>query len=139
MRSFYKSSTHFGVARIVSFWKDVFSTLSEISGIQIEPDPLTALFGVSSPTLQLSKARKDVIAFITLLARWLILFCWKSSDPPSHAYWIKEALCCMKLENIRHRLKGLTIKFSTDWAPFISLQFQNDVMMYTCICVYVCM
>lgn len=39
---------------LVGFWKDIFNTLSELSGTEIEPDPFTALFGVSLPTTQLT-------------------------------------------------------------------------------------
>lgn len=83
---------------LVSFWKDVFSTLSEISSIKIEPDPLTALFGVSSPMLQLSKIKEGVIVFIMLLAKQSILFQWKCSTLPSHTYWIKKVLNWKKID-----------------------------------------
>jgi hypothetical protein len=56
---------------LVGFWKDIFNTFSELSGTQIEPDPFIALFGVSLPTIQLTKKNKDVIAFVPSLARQL--------------------------------------------------------------------
>lgn len=105
---------------LIGFWKDIFDTLSEICHTQVEPDPLTALFGVSSPTIQLTNMNKGVIAFVTLLARRLILLRWKSSVPPSHALWIKSILNCIKLEKIRHTLRGSLNKFYTMWAPFFS-------------------
>lgn len=102
------------------FWKDIFSTLSEVCDTQIKPDPFIALFGVPSPTLQLTNINKDFIAFVTLLARRLVLLSWKSSVPPSHALWIKSVLNCIKLEKIRHTLKGSLNKFCAMWTPFFS-------------------
>lgn len=43
------------------------------------------LFVISSVVLHLTKMNKDVIAFVTLLARQSILFRWISPAPPSHA------------------------------------------------------
>lgn len=114
-------STCFGVAHhLLTFGKIFFNTISEIIGTRVEPNYLTALFGVSPPTLQLTKTKKDVTAFVTLLARRLILLQWKSSAPPSHALWIQAVLNCIKLEKIRYTLKGYINKFFVTWTPFFS-------------------
>ena len=65
-----------------TFWKAIFATLTELTGTLIEPNAVTALFGISQ--LPLSRAQADLIAFVTLLARRLILMRWKSPTPPSH-------------------------------------------------------
>jgi hypothetical protein len=56
-----KNSSPLGDARAI-----LEVPIQELSGTQIKPDPLFALFGVSLPTLQLTKMNKDVIAFVTL-------------------------------------------------------------------------
>lgn len=58
------------------------------------------------------------IAFVTLLARRLILLKWKSRTPPSHIHWIRDVLNFAKLEKIRHLLRGSQAKFSKTWDPF---------------------
>lgn len=45
-----------------NFWTSVFQTISETLGHQIEPDPLTAIFGIA-PHLDLPKAKLSVLAF----------------------------------------------------------------------------
>ena len=104
----------------VGFWKDIFNTLSELSSTQIEPDPFIALFRVSLPTIQLTKMNKDVIAFVTLLARRFILLRWKSPAAPSHALWIKSVLNWIKLEKLKHTINGSVEKFDAMWAPLFS-------------------
>lgn len=58
---------------LAGFGRDIFNTLSERSGTKIEPEPITKLFGVSPPIMQLAQISQDVIAFVTLLARQLLL------------------------------------------------------------------
>ena len=99
------------------FWTDIFASLSAIVGQIIEPTPLGALFGVFPSMPSLSKSERDVLAFVTLLARRLILINWKSPTSPSHTHWIRDTLYCVKLEKIRLSLNG-SDKFEKVWGPF---------------------
>lgn len=105
---------------LVTFWEAVFSTISDVCGAEIDPHPFIALFGVPCPALQLAKTKKDFIAFVTLLARRLILLKWKSPAPPSYENWVHSVLNCVKLEKIRHTLRGSLSRFNAVWSPFFS-------------------
>ena len=76
----------------------IFDTLTEITGTLTEPNGITALFGISQ--LPVPELQADLIAFVTLLARRLILMRRKSPTPPSHAQWIKEIINNLQLEQI---------------------------------------
>ena len=96
---------------IHNYWTEVFRTLSGVVGQVVEPTPFGALFGVFPLLPSLTKSEKDVLAFITLLARRLILLNWKSPTSPSHAHLIRDTLHCVKLEKIRYLLQGSNKKF----------------------------
>lgn len=101
------------------FWKSVFDSLSAITSALIEPSPLTALFGVLPADHDLSSCLADLVAFLTLLARRIILMHWKNPRPPTHSHWIKDALFFMKLEKIRHSLRGSDSRFTEIWLPLL--------------------
>ena len=105
---------------LTRFWSEIFSTLSKVTGRGVTPNALTALFGVWSFPPTLSPAKKDLIAFTTLLARRLILLKWKSSVPPTYTNWVKEVLYFLKLEKIRLTLIGKDVLFEKTWNPFLS-------------------
>ena len=102
------------------YWVGIFESLSKVVGRPVEPNAITALFGVTSPTLSLSSVEAAFVAFVTLLARRLILFRWKSPTPPTHTSWIKDILNYVKLERIRCLLNGSLKKFYKMWDPFFS-------------------
>lgn len=66
-------------------WLEIFNSISDCTGIQFEPTAFTALFGVPPYTLLLPKYKADFVAFVTLLARCLILLRWKIPAPPSYS------------------------------------------------------
>lgn len=101
-----------------TYWSGVFKTLSEVLNISIEPNPLTAIFGISADTV--TKIQADVIAFTSLLARRRILFGWKSSTPPSLARWMEDIMLFLKLEKIKFTLRGSVKHFYLRWQPFIT-------------------
>ena len=103
-----------------SFWREIFETLSKVTRKLIEPNPMIALFGVCPSIIKLSSLEAALVAFVTLLARRMILFRWKSPTPPSHALWIKEVLNFVKLEKIRCVLRGSLRKFHKTWDPFFA-------------------
>lgn len=104
-------------ASLYNYWMTIFKTLSEVTGTPLQPNAITALFGIS--LVPLPKLQLDVIAFATLLARRLILLWWKSTLPPSHTMWVKEIFNNLKLEKIWYTLKGSSRKFKEVWGPFL--------------------
>lgn len=103
-----------------SYWTEIFHSLSNIVGQRVEPTPLGALFGVFPSLPSLSRSEKDVLAFVTLLARRLILTNWKTPSPPSYTHWIRDVLYNLKLEKIRFSLNGSRDKFRKAWGPFFT-------------------
>lgn len=51
------------------FWAGYFTIMSSVLGVNLQPCPLIAIFGISDPSLVLNRTQKDIIAFTSLLAR----------------------------------------------------------------------
>ena len=111
------------------YWTEIFKTISDCIEVPIEPNAMTAIFGIPPPALSFSRHKSHLVAFTTLLARRLILMKWKSSVPPSHPHWIRDTLNFIKLEKIRSTLRGSVSKFEKTWGPFLvlvnNLQFNS--------------
>ena len=103
-----------------NYWSNIFETLSKALKVPIEPAPLIAIFGVTPRTMVLPKIKSDLVAFLTLLARRLILRLWKSRSPPTYEAWIRDALFFSKLDKIKYTLRGSTEKFYKAWDPLLN-------------------
>lgn len=97
----------------------MFDSLSAITSANIHPSPLLGLFGVLTTDHSLPSYFVEFLAFLTLLARRVILRHWKSPCPPSHTHWVKDALSFAKLEKIKYTIRGSDIKFEKIWHPFL--------------------
>lgn len=112
---------------LYSYWREIFRSLSKVTQKSIEPNAMIALFGTSPPTISLSSSEAAFVAFVTLLARRLILLKWKSPIPPSHTLWIREVLHSITLEKIRCVLRGSLRKFFRMWDPFFEYIRELDL------------
>lgn len=107
-------------AALEEFWSLIFKTISDCLNKKVAPCPFIALFGTSRVTLTLSKSEADCIAFVTLLARRLILLRWKGASPPTFTHWISDVLYFLKLEKLKHSLRGSSKNFYKIWSPFLN-------------------
>lgn len=103
---------------LLSYWSKIFDTLCAVTGVNIVPSSTIALFVATSDVLLLSSGNRSFIAFVTLLARRLILLKWKSAIPPLHSHWVRDVLHFANLEKIRYLLRGSQQQFSRIWDPF---------------------
>ena len=103
--------------KLHTFWSDIFGTIEQAFSTKIDPNPLTALFGL--PSSDMPSPIRRVIAFATLLARRSILLKWKHTSPPTHDQWIQNVLQCLQLEKLRFSLKGSLKSFRTTWEPLM--------------------
>lgn len=100
-----------------TFWLEIFNVISQISSVSFTPSAVTALFGITLiPAVP--KCKRNQVAFVTLLARRLILMKWKSPTPPSWHVWIKDILYFINMEKIRCTLRGSSASFRKTWGPF---------------------
>ena len=97
---------------LVSYWSSIFDSLSKILKRPIAPNPLTDVFGIQCDGDHLLRAQSNCIAFVTLIARRLILLNWKQAMPPSFKHWIRDTQF-LKLEKLRFALKGSKDNFSS--------------------------
>ena len=105
--------------RLTNFWSNIFQTLKQALNTNLEPNPLTALFGLPLPKNRPVSTQR-VMAFTTLLARRAILLKWKHISPPTHNSWIREILQCLKLEKLRFSQKGSLTAFHKTWDPLLA-------------------
>lgn len=88
------------------FWAGYFTIMSTVLGVNLQPCPLIAIFGVPDPSLALNSTQKDIIAFTSLLARRSLLLHWKSAKYPSISRWLKDIMFLLKPEKIKYMLRG---------------------------------
>ncbi len=111
-----------------TFWLNIFDAFTEIFGRNYFSQAFVCtMFGaMPQPYLITGKAQR-VIALTTLIARKIILLCWKKQSPPSFTRWIGDSMHFLKLEKIKHTLRGTTQRFTETWIPFI--QYHEDLHM----------
>lgn len=107
--------------KLLRFWGGIFSCISEILTTVIDPNPLTALFGVLPENVKLTSLERDNIALCTLLARRLILINWKLPSPPTYRQWVFDLLFALKLEKIKFGVRMKPELFLKSWEPFFRL------------------
>lgn len=110
---------------ITTYWNTIFQTLSKILKKQLKPEPIWALFGVKPVNVQLSDTQNSMVGFVTLLARRLILLCWKQKMPPAHSALMKDIMGHLKLEKIKYLLRGKSEIFYSMWQTFIDYFGEN--------------
>lgn len=101
------------------FWDLIFRVFSHICNIVIDPNPITAIFGVIPNQYGLNSYQTNAVAFSSLLARRLILQKWKDARPPSFIQWVSEVMACLQIEKLRYCLRGAENKYFKTWTPFI--------------------
>lgn len=102
------------------YWSSIFEALTNVFEKPIHPNPLTAIFGIQCEDDRLPRTQSNCIAYVTLLARRLILLNWKQATPPSFKHWVRDTLQFLKLEKIRFALRGPKDNFISVWQPFIT-------------------
>lgn len=103
-----------------TFWGSVFEAISHVCNRTVDPNPFTTVFGVLPNRQGLTSAQKSAVAFLSLMARRLILRKWKDVQPPSFIQWVREMMLSLQMEYLRYSLQGSTNKYQKTWAPFIS-------------------
>lgn len=104
---------------LYTFWQGIFEIISSLCNTSIGPNSTIALFGVAPPHISVTLYQASAIAFITLLARRIILFNWKKSTPPSLKRLIEEVMSNLKLEHLRHIMNGSLQTYRKIWQPFL--------------------
>ncbi len=110
--------------KLFEYWTKILKTLKDAFNIDIDTDPLLAIFGLTVD-VNISVTVQKALAFTTLLARRLILLKWKHVSPPSFDTWLKEVFTCIKLEKIRLTLTGSLKTFDKVWRPFLDYLLAN--------------
>lgn len=110
--------------KLIPFWQNIFTLISSVIGKSVQPCPLLGVFGTSHK-IGLSKTESDCIAFITLLARRIILFKWKESLPPTYMQWVNDFLFFLKLVKIKFSQWGNIKAFYELWNPYLSALNQS--------------
>ena len=102
------------------YWREVFQTLSLIVGLDMEPNPLIALFGTTDDVnVRLTPAKRRTLSFASLLARRALLLRWRNAAPPTHAQWLRDVMSCLNLEKIHYSICNSKEKFQKVWGPFL--------------------
>lgn len=104
---------------LTRYWTAIFKAFSYVCNKTIDPNPITALFGVLPNQPDLTSYQTNAVAFSSLLARRLILLKWKDVQPPSFIQWVREVMMCLQIEKLKYSLRGTQKKYCKTWASYI--------------------
>lgn len=104
---------------VQSFWKSIFNWYSCALKIHIDPDPETALFGVSNILAKMKHDLCTIIVYGMIIAKRCILKEWKSDTPPHFTVWLREFVGVLHIEKLRYEISGNPQKFYTTWRPLL--------------------
>ncbi len=113
--------------KLSDFWRKIFRCFSVIFSLPLDPNPLTALFGILPESINLNTLQADSVALATLLARRLILMNWKSAAPPPYRQWVFDVLHALRMEKIRFAIKQKPKLFLKVWSPFLEYLKETTV------------
>lgn len=68
--------------RLQEYWCDVFHFFSMILEVQITPDPILIILGVSGELMKLNVAQQRLLSYGVVTAKKLILLYWKKKGAP---------------------------------------------------------
>lgn len=102
------------------YWVEIFRFLSVILKVQIEPDPILIILGISEELRKLNVAQQRLLAYGLIAAKKLILLLWKKKEVPSFKHWLTDLTDTLHLERIRFILKDKLRDFQKIWQPLIS-------------------
>lgn len=105
---------------LVEYWRNFFTVISEILGLNVDPSPYIAIFGVPEEGIRLNNRQKSIVSFASLIARRRILMLWKNHLPPSNTSWLRDLMSFLKLEKIKFAVRGSVENFYKHWQPLIS-------------------
>ena len=94
--------------------------LSVIMEVQIDPDPILIIWGISEELRKLNVAQQRLLAYGLIAAKKLILLLWKKKEVPSFKHWLTDLTDTLHLERIRFILKDKLRDFQKIWQPLIS-------------------
>ncbi len=118
------------------FWRKIFRCFSVIFSLPLDPNPLTALFGILPESINLNTLQADSVAFATLLARRLILMneVSSSSSLSPMGFWF---LTCSQdgEDSVCNKTKAKT--FLKVWSPFLEYLKETTVSEFLfCFCFF---
>ena len=77
---------------------DIFNLFSQIFEVQIQPDPMLVIFGVSEALRTLNIAQQHLLSYGLITAKKLILMGWKGREVPTRRRWLTELTDTLHLE-----------------------------------------
>ena len=104
---------------IQDFWCSIFRWYSHVLKVNLDPDPETALLGISNTLDKMGRNVSTVVAYGIVIAKRCILRVWKSDLPPKFEAWLRELVGILYIEKLRYEISGNLQKFCGVWRPIL--------------------
>lgn len=105
--------------KVKIFWFNVFSLISEILNVQLDPKPLTIILGVLDNVKRLNNFQQCFLSYCLIVAKKLLLMHWKKKDAPTTKMWLSDLTNTLHLERIKYTLMDKLPLFDKIWSPLI--------------------
>ena len=103
-----------------NFWIEIFRLFSRILEVEIDPDPVLVILGVSEGLKELRGTQQRLLSYGLITAKKLILLFWKKKEVPTVKMWLSEMTETLHLERIRFSLRDKLGEFEKIWRPLLS-------------------
>lgn len=75
-------------AKLQDFWADIFRLFSKIFKVQIQPEPVLIILGISDLLRSLRVTQQRLLSYGLITAKKLILMCWKGKEVHTCKRWL---------------------------------------------------
>ena len=103
--------------RLHDFWVDNYSLFSKIFKVQMRPEPVLIILGISDVSRSSRVTQQLLLSYGLITAKKLILMCCKGKEVPTLKRLLMELTDTLYLEKIRY---SETEQFEKIWRPLLS-------------------
>lgn len=105
--------------QIQAFWKEVAEMILHATSIKLSVEPSLCILGIFPKDNTLSKAKKSMITFCMLQAKYNIAKSWKSTTKPSINTWLAGLAESLAMEKLTFTIKNKYPIFESMWTSFM--------------------
>lgn len=112
--------------KVKIFWFNIFSLISKILQIQLEPNPHTIILGISDDIKRLNNYQQCLLSYSLITAKKLLLMHWKNKETPTTKIWLSDLTNTLYLERIKYIIMDKLPHFEKVWSPLIHYLTPNS-------------
>jgi len=90
--------------KVQIFWFNIFNLISKILKVQLKPNPLIIILGISDEINRLNNYQQCLLSYSLITAKKLLLMHWKNKEIPTTKLWLSDLTNTLYLERMKYIL-----------------------------------